>query len=119
MGAHFENYPGFIKGINFYSGNGKRIWISVFKTKEDAVIAMELRINDVACVINNGNSDEFENKWWYSECMEYMIFVNQHNTIVELGFSSNAPFELIKDKLLDIAKEINKRIDSLSITVSG
>ena len=114
MGANFENHSGFIEGIRLYSGNGKAIWISVFKTKEDAINAMELRINDVACVINNGNPDEFENQWWYSDCMDYLIFVNQYNTIVEIDFSSNATFDLIKGILLDIAEEINERIDKLS-----
>ena len=117
MGANFENHSGFIEGIRLYSGNGKAIWISVFKTKEDAINAMELRINDVACVINNGDPDEFENQWWYSDCMDYyiyLIFVNQYNTIVEIDFSSNATFDLIKGILLDIAEEINERIDKLS-----
>jgi hypothetical protein len=90
MGANFENHTGFREGIRLYSGNGKAIWISVFKTKEDAVNAMELRINDVACIINNGNPDEFENQWWYSECIDYILFENQYNTIVEIDFSSNA-----------------------------
>ena len=114
MGANFENHSGFLEGIRLFSGNGKAIWISVFKTKEDAINAMELRIIDVACVINNGNPDEFENQWWYSDCMDYLIFINQYNTIVEIDFSSNAPFDLIKDILLDIAEEINERIDKLS-----
>jgi len=114
MGANFENHSGFIEGIRLYTGNGKAIWISVFKTKEDAINAMELRINDVACVINNGDPDEFENQWWYSDCMDYYIYVNQYNTIVEIDFSSNATFDLIKGILLDIAEEINERIDKLS-----
>ncbi|MBA7588050.1 hypothetical protein ES708_30098 [subsurface metagenome] len=118
MGANFENHSGFIEGIRLFSGNGKAIWISVFKTKEDAINAMELRINDVACVINNGNPDEFENQWWYSDYMDYLIFENQYNTIVEIDFSSNAPVDLIKDSLLDFAEEINERIDNLSVYVN-
>lgn len=114
MGANFENHSGFIEGIKLYSGNGKAIWVSVFKTKEDAINAMELRINNVACVIYNGNPDEFESQWWYSDCMDYIIFVNQYNTIVEIDFSSNATFDLIKGILLEIAEEICKRIDKLS-----
>ncbi len=114
MGANFENHSGFIEGIRLYSGNGKAIWISVFKTKEDAINAMELRINNVECVINEGNPAEFENKWWYSDCIDYLIFVNQYNTIVEIDFSSNATFDLIKGILLDIAYEIIDRIDKLS-----
>lgn len=114
MGANFENHPGFIEGIRFHSGNGKAIWVSVFKTKNDAINAMELRINDVACVINDGNQDEFENQWWFADCIIYMIFVNQYNTIVEIEFSSNATFDLIKVTLFDVAREINKRIDLLS-----
>lgn len=118
MGANFENHSGFIDGTRLFSANGKAIWISVFKSKEDAVNAMELRINNVACVINNGNPDEFENQWWYSDCMDYVIFVNQHNTIIEIDFSSNATFDLIKGILLDIADEIIDRIDKLSDKVN-
>ena len=114
MGANFKNHSGFIEGIRLHSGNGKAIWISIFKTKEDAINAMELRINDVACIIKNGDQDEFENKWWYSECVDYYIFVNQYNTIVQIDFPSNATFDLIKDNLLDIAKDINNKIDKLS-----
>jgi hypothetical protein len=114
VAANFESHSGFIDGIQLYSGNGKEISISVFKTKEDAINAMELRINTVSCVISNGNPDEFENKWWYTDCMEYAIFESQYNTIVEIKFSSNATFELVKGILFDIANEINDRIDNLS-----
>jgi hypothetical protein len=114
MGANFENHSGFIEGIRLYSGNGKALWISVFKTKEDAIDAMELRVNTVSCIINNGDSVEFENRWWYSNCMDKIIFVNQHNTIVEINFASSAPFDLVKGILLDVAEEISKRIEKLS-----
>ena len=114
MGANFENHPAFIEGIRLFSGNGKAIWVSVFKTQKDAINAMELRIKDVACVINNGDQDEFENRWWYSDCMDYFIFVNQYNTIIEIDFSSNAPFDLIKGILLDTAETVVERIDNLS-----
>ena len=117
MGANFENHPGFIEGIRLSSGNGKAIWVSVFMTKEDAVDAMELRINDVVCLINDGNPDEFENQWWYSQCLGFMIFENQYNTIVEIDFASNATFDMIKSILFDIAEEINERIDRLSYYV--
>ena len=114
MGAHFENHPGFIDGIRLYSQNGKAIWVSVFMSKENAINAMELRINDAACVINSGDLNELGTQWWYSECFEYLVFVNQHNTIVEIDFASNAPFEGIKKVLLDVAKEVMERIDLLS-----
>ena len=95
MGANFENHTRFIEGIRLYSGNGKAIWISVI----------------------NGNPDEFDNQWWYSECGDYIIFENQYNTIVEIDFSSNATFDLIKGILLNIAEEINERIDRFSYYV--
>ena len=114
MGAHFEDHPAFIEGIRLYSQNGKALCVSVFKTKEDAVNAMLLRINNVACVINEGDPDEFTHRWWYSDCMSYYIFVNQYNTIIEIDFSSNAPFDLIKGHLLDVAEIIIVRIDTLS-----
>ena len=114
MGATFENHSGFVDGIRLFSNNGKAIWISVFNTKEDAINAMELRIQNVACLIKNGDQDEFRNQWWYSECMGYIIFINQYNTIIEIDFSSNAPFDLIKGILFEVADIIIERIDKLS-----
>lgn len=114
MEGHFENHPGFIDGIRLYSQNGKAIWVTVFKSKDDAINAMESRINTVVCVITSGNPDELETQWWYSDCFDYRIFVNQYNTIVEIDFASNAPFDLIKEILIDVAKEVIVRIDLLS-----
>jgi hypothetical protein len=119
MGADFESNSEFIEGIRLYSGNLKSILISVFKTKKDAVSAMVLRINNVACIIKNGNLEEFEYLWWYSDCLDYKIFVNQHNTLVEIDFASNATFNLIKGSLLDIATETIERIDKLSDKVNN
>jgi hypothetical protein len=114
MGANFEIHPGFIGGIRLFAGNGKAIWISVFETEEDAMNAMENRRNNVACIIQTGDSDAFEKPWWFAECMDYALFVNQYNTIVEIDFSSNAPVELIKQILQEVAEEIILRIDLLS-----
>ena len=112
--ANFKNSPGFVESIRLYSGNGKEICISVFETAEDAINAMEMRVKTVSCIINKGDPDEFENQWWHSECMGYAIFENQYNTIVEIYFSSNATFDLVKGILFDIANDVNERIDKLS-----
>lgn len=112
--ANFKNSPGFMECIRLFSGNGNEICISVFETAEDAINAMEMRVNTVSCIILNGDPDEFENQWWYSECMEYTLFENQDNTIVEIYYSSNASFDVVKVILFDIANQINERIDKLS-----
>ena len=114
MGANFENHSGFLNGIRLYSGNGKAVWVSVFQTKDDAINAMGSRISDVACVINAGDSTDFESQWWYSECLDYAMYFNRYNTIVEIDFSSNAPSELIISILLGVANDIKDRIDLVS-----
>jgi len=115
MGADFENHSGFLNGIRLYAGNGKAIGVSVFQTKDDAINAMESRISDVACLINSGDSTDFESQWWFSDCMDYAIYFNRHNTIVEVDFSSNAPTEIVMSILLGVANEIKDRIDLVSI----
>lgn len=113
MGAHFENYDGFIKGIRL-SGNTKAIWISVFKSKAEAIEAMELRINDVACVIQNGNSDVIKGECWFSECTgTNIVFVNQLNTIIEVDYN-HSNFLEIENVLYSTANEVATRVDKLS-----
>lgn len=116
MGMHFEDYPGFIKGVRLV-GVDRAVWISLFDSQDNAVSAMEARQADIACVIQNGNSDSVNGKWWYSRCTgTNIVFVNQWNAIVEIDYNY-ADFEGIKNVLYDTANEIAERVDKLSSVV--
>jgi hypothetical protein len=113
MGAHFENYSGYIKGIRL-SGDKSAIWVSVFDSQDNAIDAMQLRINDVACVIREGNSDAVNGKWWYSECSgTNIVIVNQWNAIIEVDYN-HPDFGEIENFLYSTANEIAERVDQLS-----
>lgn len=113
MGAHFENYNGFIKGIK-YSENKRAVWISVFKTQAMAIDAMQLRSADVACVIESGNTDIVKGKWWFSKCSgTNIVIVNQWNTIIEVDYD-HANFEEVQNILFNTSNELAKRVDNLS-----
>jgi len=109
----FNNHPEFLAGKR-YSSENKNIVISVFQTKEAAIHAMEGRINNVACVILPGNSNDlFKSKWWFTDCIPNGIFVNQWNTIIELGYY-HSNYSEIEDFMIQSAAELAHRVDSLS-----
>lgn len=67
MGANFEDHSGFIGGKRFAS-ESKSIGISIFKSKEMAIIVMEERIMNAASIIVHGEKQKhFVGKWWYTE----------------------------------------------------
>jgi len=116
MGMHFEDHPGFIKGVRLVGVN-KAVWISLFDSQNNAVSAMEARQTDVACIIQNGNSNAVNGKWWYSKCTgTNIVFVNQWNIIIEIDYEY-PDFEGIKNILYDTANEIAERVDKLSSVV--
>jgi hypothetical protein len=113
MGALFENHLGFIDGVR-YDGVNKNIGISVFRSQTEAIQALEGRINTVACVIQQGaNNDILKGKWWFSDCIPNIVFVNQHNTIAEVSYYI-ADYEQVKTLLMETAAEIARRVDFLS-----
>ena len=111
--ANFNSHPNFLKAIR-YSSNNKIIGVSVFKNRSDAISAMEERINTVACVILDGDSLLFNNKkWWKSDCIPDMIFLNQCNTIIEVGcYSEN--YQEIETFLIQSVNELANRVFKLS-----
>jgi len=111
--AEFNRHSNFIAGIRYGSGT-KKIEISVFKARKDAISAMEERIQSVACIIVKGDTKSFSCKdWWYSSCIPNYVFINQWNTIIEVT-SQNQNFDEVKKFLMDSSLEIANRVDSLS-----
>lgn len=112
-GALFDLHPGFLDGIGLYN-NSQMVWVSVFSSKDTAIIAMESRIANVAAVIQEGTSNDISGKWWFLyEGRNYTVFVNQWNTIIEVMYF-NADFEDVEDILYHVANELAGRIDDLS-----
>ena len=108
MGSLFENDTGFIDGIRL-SGGEKYVGVSVFKTQEIAINAMQALIGDVACVIEEGTSDVIKDAWWFSDCIPDMVFVSKLNTIIQVGIYS-LDFSTVKDTLYRTANEISARV---------
>ena len=100
MGANFEDHDGFIEGIRLYSHNGKAIWVSVFNTQEDAINAMELRINDVACVIIEGNEIDYRYKYSNRDVLNSLFEKKGFGQIVfNRGFSAHGKSAKRKTRL--------------------
>lgn len=111
--ANFNTNFEFLGAIR-YSSENKDIGVSVFKTRSDAVSAMEQRINQVACVIIPGDSDDlFTSNWWFTDCIPNGIFVNHLNTIIELGYY-HSDYGEIEDFMIQSAAEVARRVDYLS-----
>jgi hypothetical protein len=109
----FNNHSNFLVGIS-YRGDIKGVGISVFKSQTDAIEAMKLRRNNVAAIIEPGNSSEiFKGKWWYTDNIPNAVFVNQWNTITEVSYY-HLNYEEVRTSLMETAIEIARRIDSLS-----
>ena len=112
-GALFKLHPGFLEGISLWNED-KRVVISVFTTRDTAIIAMEFRINNVAGVIHEGTSDEIKGTWWfYNDGWNSAVFVNQWNTIIEVVISGTNNEE-VENILYSAANELAKRVDNLS-----
>ena len=111
--GNFNDHPDFLAGKR-YSSENKVIGISVFNNKESAINAMEGRRNTVACVILLGESNDLiKSKWWYSDCIPNGIFINQKNTIIELGYYY-PDYSEIEDFLMQSAAFLADKVESLS-----
>jgi len=108
MGALFENYPGFVEGIRL-SGGEKGVGVSVFQTHEIALNAMQALIDDVACVIEVGTTDEIKDDWWFSDCIPDVVFASKLNTIIQVSIYS-IDFNTVKDTLYNTTNEISARV---------
>ena len=115
-GMIFEKHPGYLEGICIFNREDKHVWISVFTTKDTAIIAMEYRINNVVIMIQDGTVDEIKGTWWFSnDGYNYNVYVNQWNTIIEVWISGTSYNDEEKENILySTANELAKRVDNLS-----
>lgn len=107
--AHFNSHSGFIDGIRL-SSEGRYVGVSVFDSQTIAINAMQARIGDVACVIEEGSTDAINGKWWFSNCVSQYVFVSKINTIIEIGLHSSDS-DSVYDILYKTANEIAFRIE--------
>jgi hypothetical protein len=107
-----DNCSGYLDGIS-HRGEDRGNGISVFESGQMARDAMEFRIADVACVIENGTTNEIEGEWWITDCIPNGVFVKQWNTIIEVYYYES-DFESIENLLYTTANEIARRVDNLS-----
>ncbi|HPE75353.1 MAG TPA: hypothetical protein P5210_08325 [Draconibacterium sp.] len=110
--SYFDNYLGYLDNESIFNNSGQVILLSFFKSKEDAVNAMELRRNTVASVISQGNSTVLPGLWWYTEMPADAVFVSRWNVLLEIhiGNSENKPEE---DAMYNTANEIIRRMSLL------
>ncbi|MFZ5517615.1 MAG: hypothetical protein ACOY90_13290 [Candidatus Zhuqueibacterota bacterium] len=111
--SYFNDYSEFLEGVQ-YSGDKNNIAVSVFKSQVDAIEAMELRKNNIATVVVEGEKhDLIKGKWWLAKSPANAVFLNQWNTIIETAYYYPA-YEEVPNILIETAAEIASRIDSLS-----
>ena len=111
--ALFTLHPGFLGGIELFDED-HTIVISVFTTRDTAIIAMKSRIANIATPIHEGTSDEIEGTWWLlNDSWNSAVFVNQWNTIIEVLISDPSN-EGVESILYTTANELAKRVDQQS-----
>lgn len=113
-GSLFCNLESNKGGIRYKTKNPltKFISVSVFESDSTAVSAMEFRINNVADLIQEGNSDIIKELWWQSVLSPSpAIFVNKYNTIIELSFYDEFDEEIVYETANQIVLEIDQLSD--------
>jgi hypothetical protein len=110
--SYFDNYLGYLLNESIFNNSGQLILLSFFKSKEDAVNAMELRRNTVASVINQGNSSALPGLWWYSEMPADAVYVSRWNVLLEVHIG-NSENKLPEDAMYSTANEIIRRMSLL------
>jgi hypothetical protein len=108
------NDSSFIGGVRLSCENaGQYIEIYVFKSMDAALNDMNVRINTVACVIQEGTSDKIPGDWWFTECIPNSVFVSKWNTIIQVSYSAGN-FESVQDILYGTVIEILERMDKIN-----
>ncbi len=105
-GETFIHSDGYVDCIRYYQA-GRYVCVTVFESQNDAITAVQvLKTGIIACIIEDGTSNDIEDTWWYSKCAPNMVFLNKLNTIIQIGFASNATYEAIEPLMLETATEI-------------
>ena len=108
----FESHPGYLSNHRIFDEKNRTIELSFFKTKADAVEAMENRRNNVASVINQGTSAALPGIWWYTKSIPNAVFVSRWNVLLEVDIYSS-DFKMVEDSLYNTANEILRRMGLL------
>jgi hypothetical protein len=136
----WSSNPGFLDGYRYFSNKGKILAVSVFKTQEIAIDAMEERIKNVSAIIFPGDSygdwdketyeafrDQYwsadtqkrlKDRWWWSIYIfgnaQRGIYLNKWNTIIEAGNLNDDLSDSSRILLEDAAIKIANRVEALS-----
>ena len=114
-----SEYPGYHKSV-FYWSNNNLAAVSVFKSQEIPIAAMEERRKNVSMLIYPGDpNDDIKDIWWWGVYLNFQreIFVNRWNTIIEAcilnyDFSKD---DSVRTLLENTALELINRVDKLSV----
>ena len=138
--ANFDLHPNHLSSIRYSGKTGNVLEVSVFKSQEIAIEAIEERIPEVAALIFPGDSygdwdkdiyewyiDQFwskdtqkriKDKWWWGiygfGVQQRYIFVNKWNTIIGAVNYQDDLSDSARLHIEDAAIEIAKRVDVLS-----
>ena len=105
----FESHPGFLNNYRISDENNRSVELSFFKTKTDAVEAMENKIESVAAVINQGTSTALPGIWWYSESPANVVFVSRWNVLLEIHIN-NSEDKPAQNAMYNTANEVLRRM---------
>jgi len=114
MGGRLDSSPGFLDDYTrINDNNDKRIKVSVFKFKADAMDAMETLRSSASGPINVGTSDVLPGNWWYAGSgNSRTVYVVRWNTLVEIRY--NHSDSKVVDKIIyATTNEILARIQVL------
>jgi hypothetical protein len=86
----------------------------VFNSQAAAIEAMVYRIiNVVSIIVEGGKHELIKVKWWYTKNPFNAVFLNQHNTIIEVA-NYYADSNELDNMLVETAVEIARGVDALS-----
>lgn len=105
----FVNHARYLFSESKFDENGHGISISFFKTKTDAMEAMENKIESVSAVINQGTSTALPGIWWYSEWPADVVFVSRWNVLLEIHIN-NFEDKTAQSAMYNTANEVLRRM---------
>ena len=111
-GILFSMQDSFIDELVFHSDSFRMASVIVFTSKQAARAAMEIRIDNVACIFIKDETN-IDKMWWYADCTGSIVLsLLKNNTIIELARPGNT-FLFEDDLLWTPINDISDRIDNL------
>lgn len=141
VSGDYEEYPGYLSGIRYSVKKGNVLSVSVFKTQQIAIEAMNNHIKVVSALLFPGDSygdwdeetyewfrDQFwskdtqkriKDKWWWGVYIgmgvqQRYISINKWNTIIHAGNYHDDFSDSARVHIEDAAIEIARRVEALS-----